>query len=276
MTGVVDIAHGGTGATTQADAANAILPPQSGHGGKFLMTDGANVSWGMPPGGGGGSITIDKVTYDTPGTYIWSKPAGAEWIRVDCWGGGGGGGRGSRAGCGGGGGAYISAWLPSSQLPSTVTVTVGNGGAGMSSSGNGGNGEASSFGTYLVAPGGTGGGFTNSFTSCSGGAGGTPSEPENALVIWKDNGGGGAGITMNQDYWVCGPGGNGNIFGGSGGGPMGTNHSCAGGTSFYGGNGGSSSSRDGGVPGGGGAGAASGTSGAGGMGRCKVTTIIRN
>ena len=60
MTGVVDIAHGGTGATTQADAANAILPPQSGHGGKFLMTDGANVSWGMPPGGGGGSITIDK------------------------------------------------------------------------------------------------------------------------------------------------------------------------------------------------------------------------
>lgn len=44
--GTVGISGGGTGAITQAGAANAILPVQSGNGGKYLTTDGSNVSWG--------------------------------------------------------------------------------------------------------------------------------------------------------------------------------------------------------------------------------------
>ena len=36
---------GGTGATTQAGAANAILPSQSSNSGKYLTTDGSDVSW---------------------------------------------------------------------------------------------------------------------------------------------------------------------------------------------------------------------------------------
>lgn len=37
---------GGTGATTQAGAANAVLPSQSSANGKYLTSDGTNVSWG--------------------------------------------------------------------------------------------------------------------------------------------------------------------------------------------------------------------------------------
>ena len=41
----IPINKGGTGATTQAAAANAILPSQSSNSGKYLTTDGTNVSW---------------------------------------------------------------------------------------------------------------------------------------------------------------------------------------------------------------------------------------
>ena len=43
--GTLALASGGTGATTQAGAANAVLPTQTSQSGKFLTTDGSNVSW---------------------------------------------------------------------------------------------------------------------------------------------------------------------------------------------------------------------------------------
>ncbi len=48
----LSIEHGGTGASTQPGAANNILPPQAGHNGDILFTDGSNVSW-ISPGSGG-------------------------------------------------------------------------------------------------------------------------------------------------------------------------------------------------------------------------------
>ena len=42
----IALANGGTGATTQAGAANAVLPSQSTASGKYLTSDGTNVSWG--------------------------------------------------------------------------------------------------------------------------------------------------------------------------------------------------------------------------------------
>jgi hypothetical protein len=51
VSGTVAIANGGTGATTQAGAANAILPSQSSNAGKYLTTDGTNVSWSSAPSG---------------------------------------------------------------------------------------------------------------------------------------------------------------------------------------------------------------------------------
>lgn len=45
LTGTLVLANGGTGATTQAGAANAILPSQTGNSGFVLTTDGTNASW---------------------------------------------------------------------------------------------------------------------------------------------------------------------------------------------------------------------------------------
>lgn len=45
LTGTLNLQSGGTGATTQQGAANAILPAQGGNSGRFLATDGTNVTW---------------------------------------------------------------------------------------------------------------------------------------------------------------------------------------------------------------------------------------
>lgn len=44
--GTLPVANGGTGSTTTAGAANAILPSQTGNTGKYLTTDGTDTSWG--------------------------------------------------------------------------------------------------------------------------------------------------------------------------------------------------------------------------------------
>lgn len=43
--GTLGIAKGGTGETTANDALNALLPTQTGEGGKALVTDGTDTSW---------------------------------------------------------------------------------------------------------------------------------------------------------------------------------------------------------------------------------------
>ncbi len=48
VNGTLPVANGGTGATTQAGAANAILPSQSSANGLFLTSNGTNASWGSP------------------------------------------------------------------------------------------------------------------------------------------------------------------------------------------------------------------------------------
>ncbi len=58
VTGLLGLTNGGTGASTQAGAANAILPSQTGNSGKFLTTDGSDVSWATTGGGGGGVTSV--------------------------------------------------------------------------------------------------------------------------------------------------------------------------------------------------------------------------
>ncbi|MCA6454523.1 MAG: hypothetical protein IM584_00155, partial [Chitinophagaceae bacterium] len=41
----LSVANGGTGASSAAAGLNALLPPQTGNAGRFLQTDGTNVSW---------------------------------------------------------------------------------------------------------------------------------------------------------------------------------------------------------------------------------------
>ena len=49
--GTLAIASGGTGQTSASDAINALVPTQSGQGGKVLGTDGSAVSWTTVSGG---------------------------------------------------------------------------------------------------------------------------------------------------------------------------------------------------------------------------------
>ncbi|MBV5339335.1 MAG: tail fiber domain-containing protein [Deltaproteobacteria bacterium] len=59
LSGAIPVASGGTGATTQAGAATALLPTQTSNSGKYLTTDGTNASWGtVASDGGGGSSTV--------------------------------------------------------------------------------------------------------------------------------------------------------------------------------------------------------------------------
>lgn len=63
LNGILTLAKGGTGATTQAGAANAILPTQAPNGGKFLTTDGSNVSWATvsaSPAGSSGQLQYNN------------------------------------------------------------------------------------------------------------------------------------------------------------------------------------------------------------------------
>jgi hypothetical protein len=48
ISGVLDIANGGTGQTNANDAFNALAPSQSLHNKKVLKTDGTNTFWGNP------------------------------------------------------------------------------------------------------------------------------------------------------------------------------------------------------------------------------------
>jgi hypothetical protein len=138
-------------------------------------------------GGGGGGGGVDIQTFGsstTSGTFTWTKPAGAKWVKFILIGGGGGGASGARqattVGAGGGGGGCGGTSLyweaSANEFGSTETVTVGSGGTGANSNagdntnGSGGiGGNFTIFGPYRT-PGGAAG---NGGTSTVGGTGGT-------------------------------------------------------------------------------------------------------
>lgn len=71
LTGTLGIANGGTGQTTAQNARNALLPTQTGNAGRFLTTDGTNVSWAVVSGTG----TVTSVAASgTQGVTIGGSP----------------------------------------------------------------------------------------------------------------------------------------------------------------------------------------------------------
>ncbi len=91
---------------------------------------------------------------------------GINWLFVEAVGGGGGG-AGTTAGAtfasaqgGGSGGSYAASWIDATTLPALVALTVGAGGAGgpgvIGTGASGASGGDSSFGAFVVAPGGIG------------------------------------------------------------------------------------------------------------------------
>lgn len=55
--GTLSLANGGTGATTAADAINALLPSQTGNSGKYLTTTGTSPVWSAAPAAAAGTLT---------------------------------------------------------------------------------------------------------------------------------------------------------------------------------------------------------------------------
>ena len=68
VTGTVAIANGGTGQTTAQAAINALLPSQTSNSGKYLTTDGTNVSWAATTTTS--AITTNSVYFDGNGDYL--------------------------------------------------------------------------------------------------------------------------------------------------------------------------------------------------------------
>ena len=129
------------------------IPSFSGQSGKFLSTDGTNLTWSTDIGGGsggGGAGFRSMQVFTSNGT--WNKPSGVGSIKVQVVGAGGGGsGQGESAGAGG----FTERIMDATNI-SSVSVTIGNPGGGTNYSGCGGNGNTSSFGSYCSASGGYG------------------------------------------------------------------------------------------------------------------------
>jgi len=164
--------------TTPPSGFGTIYPSGSN---KFYYKNPAGAEFDLTTANGYINIlyyTGSAIGDGTTQTYTWQKPpAGLKYIEVCCVGAGGGGGSGakgpvsgfgSQGGSGGGGGAITWATFDASMLSNSYPVIIGAGGAGALGittggpnnvySGNTGTaGGTSSFGSLVVARGGSGG-----------------------------------------------------------------------------------------------------------------------
>ena len=222
----------------------------------------------------------------------WIKPASGfgTVALIRCWGGAGSGASVSNPatpgdtqdGGGGGGGGFVDRWVVLSSLGSTEAVTIGPGGAGIVNPNVGNAGTDTTFGSWVLAPGGGGGTRASNATTAGGygaglsagstGVGATPGSTTTTAQTARNGDAGGAGGSGQA------PGGDAYRGGGGGGGIRRQNGGAntvtqIGGVSVLAGNGGASAATNGvtgSFPSGGGGACYSGTSGDGAAGQCEV------
>ena len=199
------------------------------------MGDALIVGRGGSSGGSSGKTLVTKIIQ---ATQSWAVPKAKDqkfYVRI--FGGGGGGGMASAptsasdfaAYAGGGGGGFMNNAELTLEAGTSIPITIGVGGKiTLANGGTGGTGGTTSFGTYLAANGGYGGGHTGGGSINTGGDGGS--------------GGGGSGSTYGYGgtgyQFGGGSQANGGKWGGAGGGDNKVSkkdsmHYCYGGCLYY-------------------------------------------
>jgi len=151
--------------------------------GGITYTFTAQGVWSVTPGGGVPGGFVKTQIFTTSSTYTPSL--NTQFAVVECIGGGGGGGTGYNGGSnayfgggGGGSGGYSRSYLTAAQIGSSQTITVGVGGIAATATGvdDAGPGGDTSFGSLVIAKGGSGGHIAEGSASNAGagGAGGAP------------------------------------------------------------------------------------------------------
>ena len=188
----------------------------------FLVNDSGQLT--HKPGSIG-FLTALMITSFTSVNFEKSDYPTAKWLFVEAVGGGGGGagalttsGWGIAQG-GGGGAAYCASWLDVDTLPGLVPMQAGNGGSGGPLGNNPGiNGQPSSFGSYVIAPGGFGALITTTQSTSGVGRGAEPSNLGTGQIRRRGSGGGHS-IMTSGFYKFAGDGGHSGLgFGGGQGG----------------------------------------------------------
>jgi hypothetical protein len=190
------------------------------------LSDVADAATALANLGGVANSSTPVVIRKYTAGATWTKPAGLRALRVVCIAGGGGGGSvlgatsGYKgAGSGGGGGAYGDVVMLPTDVSSTVAVTVGAGGAAEVAGGQ------SSFGAYLIVPGGYAGAgptttATTSGATLGGTNGGSYSGPAQGIRALGGDGHNGIWGTDGTYCFACGGNGGDSMFGGGGRGGM--------------------------------------------------------
>lgn len=175
----VDVAHGGTGATS-FNTNGAIISNTTGTGvlAAVSLANQALLAGNTSAAPTAKSLSINVQTFTANGTY--TPTSGMLYCIIECLGCGGGGGGTADTGAGvlsygggGGAGSYSRKFASAATIGASQAVTVGTGGAGGTAGANNGTaGGDASVGVICVGKGGSGGIGSAASGSASGGAGG--------------------------------------------------------------------------------------------------------